>query len=410
MARRSGTRGATILMAVSLLFAACGSSPDPDLLGPSDGVDQSDATARPSSGLFGPKGSFEPIDVALSEGLPRSAEFLGVRFTVDAAHVTNTHPYTIFGDPTPGEQLFVVLDVTAENTSAEPTRYVFNDEAFGLRTYSGQLLPIVGPIGTYDFSRLEPGERASDQVVFGTRSADVLDGAALLIGRPPDSPTVLALTAPQRGPLYPIDVVAIPARPVQAGTISWSVSDGEASLEAPDGVCCPETGARADDGELFINLTVRGTVRGSRYGQASVTSKLVRLVADGQSTEPFGFKGQANVKEGEAYEFDVTWIIPRDTSRLALEVGTGTPDVRTIELSIGLPVPSPEPYLTPQPSASTSPEPSTSGSPGASGSPTPSSSTSPTTSPSVSASTNPTTTPGVSASPTLTASPPPITP
>jgi hypothetical protein len=406
MGMRSWIRAAALVATVGLVLAGCGSDPEFDIPDVSD--DPSLSTARPTRDPFWPQGSFEPIEAELTGTLPRSMEFQGVRFTVDRARITNTHPYTIFGDPRPGELLFVVLDVTAENTTDEATRYQFNEEAFGLRTYSGQLLPIVDPIGIYDFSRLEPRQTQSDQLVFGTHAADVLDGASLLVGRPPDSPAILALTSPPREPLYPTDVVAVSAGPTQAGPISWTVTRGQASLDLPAGVCCPETGARADDGELFVTLTIRGTVRGSQYGQASVTSSLVRLVADGQADEPFGFEGQANVKEGTPYEFDVTWLIAADVGSLALEVGTGTSEVRTIELSIGIPVPSPEPYVPPQPAASRSPEPSISGSPGPSIQPT----SAPDASgpPKASSGTGPTPNPDVSPSPTLTASPPPVAP
>jgi hypothetical protein len=358
MAERRFVGLSLTVMVVALLAAACGSGPGPDSDTPSPPV--SSAAAAPSKpSLLGPQGSYAPIEVELAGSLPRSAEFLGVSFTVEAAHVTNTHPYTLFGEPRPGELLFAVLDVTAENATTAATEYGFDGEAFALRTYSGQLLPIVEAPGVYAFRRLEPGEKKGDQLVFGAYTADVLDGSSLLIGRPPDSPAIVALTAPPRDPEYPTSVSAVTAAPVQAGAISWSIVDGLASLDRPPGVCCPETGARADDGELFVTLSLRGLVSGSKYGLATVSSDALRLVVDGTAVKPFGFEGQANVAEGTAHDFESTWLIAADAVEVALEVGAGTPDARTIPLAIGeqpSPVePSPVEPSAPPASASTQP-------------------------------------------------------
>jgi len=347
---RSVGRWATVpvVCLVVGLVAACGSGPGPEfdaptlspgVDGPSDGL-SGETTPRPSNPLLGPQASYAPIEVELSGSLPRSAEFLGVRFTVDGAHVTNSHPYPIFGDPVPGELLFAVLDLTAENTTSAATEYGFDGEAFSLRTYSGRLLPIVEAPGVYAFRRLEPGERQADQLAFGAYTPDALDGTALLIGRPPDAPAILALTAPPLDPEFPTTVSAVSDEPVQAGAIAWSILDGEASLDRPGGVCCPETGARADDGELFVTLNLRGLVSGSKYGRATVASDVLRLLVDGASLEPFGFEGKANVAEGTAHEFEATWLIPADAADVALEVATGTPDARTIPLAIGEQTPS----------------------------------------------------------------------
>jgi hypothetical protein len=346
---------AGVLVTGSML-AACGSTVEPDRAGPSGDGEPSarapgQATVRPSSRLFGPAESFEPIEAPLTTGLPRSAEFLGVRFTVDAAHVTNTHPYTMFGEPRPGPLLFAVLDVTAENESGSATQYGFDADAFGLRTYSGQLLPIVKAPGRYRFSRLETGARGSDAIVFGTYQADILDGASLLIGRPPDAPAVIPLTAPQREPDLPTAVFPADAGPIQAAAIAWSVLGGEASLDRPAGVCCPDPGARADDGELFVTLRLSGLVHGSRYGQATVSSDALRLIVDGVAVKPFGFKGQANVAEGASYDLALTWLISGEARDLALEVGSGTPEARTVALAIGQPpvIETPTPSATPAP-------------------------------------------------------------
>jgi hypothetical protein len=349
---------------VLLLVVGCGSR-DPDA---SERPDESSepsgaASQRPGIPIFGPRESYPPIDLPFESGtLPRSVDFLGVGFTVTDARVTNTHPYTMFGEPAPGAQLFAIVDVTADNETSAATEYGFGPESFTLQTYSGQRLTTVDPPGVYDFRRLEAGASASDALVFGAFRPDVLDGASLLIGRPPDAPAVLPLTAPQYDPPYPVEVFAADG-PVQSGAIAWSVLAGVAALDRPAGVCCPDTGSRADDGELFVTLTLRGLVDGSRYGQASITSDAVRLVVDGVAAKAFGFKGKANVPEGSTYDFDATWIVPADAAELLLEVGTGTPDIRRTALGIGLPPEAPSPSPSPTPAASPSPSAAVSASP-----------------------------------------------
>lgn len=340
-------------MALAIAFvSACGACGSRGNDGPSPPGTVDRSSARPSAVARstpripgGPRASYDPIDVALTGTLPRSADFLGIGFTIDAARVTNTHPYTLFGEPRPGAQLFAVLDVTAENLTKAATDYGFNAKTFSLRTFSGQLLPTIAAPGAYDFSRLAPGDRKQDELVFGAYDVDVLDGAALMIGRPPDAPTIVPLTAPQNAAAYPIGVSAATTDAAQVGPIAWSVLGGRASLDRPAGVCCPKTGTRADDGELFLSLDLRGLVHGSKYGQASITTDGVRIVVDGMALKALGSKGKANVPEGATYEFAATWLIPSSWSDVALEVGAGTPDARRIPLVIGdvTPVPSAAP-------------------------------------------------------------------
>jgi hypothetical protein len=228
-----------------------------------------------------PAESFAPVELELSGSLPRSGEFVGARFTVERAHVTNTHPYTMFGDPRPGPLFYAVLAIVAENPTRSVIDYGFDDEAFALRTWSGRLLPNVPSPGRLAFSRLAPGDRTEDELVFGSETPDILDGAALLVGRPPDVPAIVPLTAPPLPADYPAPVTAEEQGPFQAGAIAWEVLSGEASLDRPPGACCPDSGVRADEGEVFLTLRLRGRVDGSQYGQATVSTDAVRLLVGG---------------------------------------------------------------------------------------------------------------------------------
>ena len=285
--------------------------------------------------LLGPDESFAPVEIELTGSLPRSATFQGVELVVERVHLTNTHPYTMFGEPRPGELFYVVVEVTARNPTEYVYEYGLGDETFDFRTWSGRLLARVPAPGRYAFDRLEPGGVESDMLVFGSEVPDVLDGSALLVGRPPDTPLVIPLTAPPLPADYPTPVQAARPGPYQAGAIAWSILGGEASLDRPPGVCCPETGSRADDGELFVTLQLSGRVDGSQYGQASVTTDAVRLIVDGVPVAPFGFDGQANVPEGEAYEFPATWLVRDGDAGLALQLLDGADVVESVPLFVG---------------------------------------------------------------------------
>jgi len=284
-------------------------------------------------------GALEAIEVPFEPGtLPRSAEFARATFTVVGGSVTNLHPYTIFGEPKPARQLFGVLNVQATNRTDARIAYVFNTEAFRLRTYSGAILAAVDPIGSYDFSGLAPGAAdIDDRLVFPLRTVDDLAGAALLIGKPPDAPAVIELTAPPADDA-PTTISASDAN-VRVGPLSWTVVDGLLTLDEPTGLCCPETGVRANTDERFVSLTVRALVQGSQYGRATITSDLVTLLADGVAFEPLSFEGQANVQEGDSLELEPVFLIDAAATTLQLRVGSeiAGSGSRTIDLRVATP-------------------------------------------------------------------------
>jgi hypothetical protein len=324
-------------MVVALVAACGGRLPDratefpdlPDLL-------DTPAPAEPGS-TAAPTPAIEPLDVPFEGTFPASAEFVGARFTVTSATITNIHPYPMFGDPPPGEQTYGILTVEAENTGSSTIDYGFDDESFALMTWSGAELPVVHRPGLRPFYRLVAAQRETDDVVFGLPDVEALDGAALLIGRAPDARAVIPLTGPTGAPRFPAALAALDPVPVHAGSLDWSVTSGAASLDAPAAVCCSETGARADDDEFFVTLSMRATVNGSPYGQASISTDLLRLLADGVPLEPLVFDGRANVGEGETYELDVHWLAPEAATDLAVQLEGGTASPVTLQIGFVTP-------------------------------------------------------------------------
>jgi hypothetical protein len=250
-----------------------------------------------------------PIETAFAGDLPRSAEFAGLRFTVAGATISNLHPYPMFSDD-PTEFLFGILDLQVQNVSGGDVSYSFGEESFFLRTWSGDLLAEVHHPGTRRFDGLAPGESATDTVAFGLPDAAALDGALLLIGESPDAAAAIALTGIERPVDLPRELQPVGPPAAHVGPIEWTVVAGGASLDRPADVPQTATGDRADAGEAFVQLTLRGMVSGSQYGQASITSEEVRLVVDAVEIESLQFRGEANVPEGQSIDMLLGFLTP----------------------------------------------------------------------------------------------------
>jgi hypothetical protein len=54
----------------------------------------------------------------------------------------------------------------------------------------------------------------------------------------------------------------------------------------------------------------------------------------GEAVAPFTFDGRANVPEGEAVEFDSTWLVPDAEAGLALQLLGGSGVVHMVPLGI----------------------------------------------------------------------------
>ena len=250
-----------------------------------------------------------PIETSFAGALPRSADFAGLRFTVASATISNLHPYPMFSDD-PTEFLFGILDLEVQNVSDSDVSYGFGEEAFFLRTWSGDMLAEVHHPGTRRFDGLAPGESATDTVAFGLPDATALDDGLLLIGERPDTPAGIALTGAERPVDLPRTLAPMGIAAAHVGPIEWTVLDGNASLDRPEDVPQTASGDRADEGEVFIQLTFRGTVSGSQYGQTSITSEEIRLVVDGIELESLQFRGEANIPEGQALDMSLGFLAP----------------------------------------------------------------------------------------------------
>ena len=317
-------RGGLGLVVVLVLIAACGQH----LPGR--------ATAAPTLGPRPSQGAITAFDTTFTGELPRSVVFAGLRFTVESVQVSNTHPYPILNDD-PGPNVFWTLNVTVENVSGADVAYGFDETAFSLRTWSGELLDEVRHPGSRRFGR-QPGETGTDTIAFGKAGFDTsealafIDGAQLLIGRAPDARASLPLSGAFSAADLATTLAPANVAPVHVGAIDWAVSGGLTSLDRPAGTPQTASGERADEGQRFVEIMVRGTVSGSRYGQATVASDVIRLVVDGVELEALQFRGEANVKEGASTSFTLSFLAPAPWDTMLLRVTDADGPTGTIEL------------------------------------------------------------------------------
>ena len=127
---RSQSALSVLLLGIGLIVTS------PSVAAQSDGGEGDDRGGPVASflaELLGPDESFAPIEIELTT-LPRKATFQGVELIVDRVHLTNTHPYWMFGEPEPGELFYVVLELTARNDNDYAYDYGLGDETFELRT------------------------------------------------------------------------------------------------------------------------------------------------------------------------------------------------------------------------------------------------------------------------------------
>src|SRR5262249_61281080 len=106
-------------------------------------------------------------------------------------------------------------------------------------------------------------------------------------------------------------------------------------FDAPAKACCTKAGKRADEGTMFVSLTLTGTVRGSKYGQTTISSDAVRLVVDGEPLRAAASAGKAGVNAGTSLTLDVAWLVSSAAAAYGLTLGYGTPDAQTAPLAIG---------------------------------------------------------------------------
>jgi hypothetical protein len=308
------------------LVAACSAAP----AAPASGGTSASGAATPPAATAAVDYSASadpsrPADI-LSEGLPRSTRFANVEFSLTGARIARQTPasYAAGGAPEPSDRQYAFLDLTASNRSVA-VDIRLPDEVFQLVTDGATGLEVAA--GGVD--SVAAGMATDSYLAFEVPDALDLAAAVLQIGRRPDTPALLPLsgTVPASG--YPIEV-DIRASVVGPGElwgdpVTFDLVGLVVSKDLTVERCCPDTGPRADEDEVFVTFSLQATGPDNRYGDA-IGRDTVRLLVDGVPRAAWDLPRKSS--KGETIDFTASFVVPADVLTLELELGdssAGTP-------------------------------------------------------------------------------------
>ena len=119
----------------------------------------------------------------------------------------------------------------------------------------------------------------------------------------------------------------------------WARSSGalwtaRPASHLPPDVCCPDTGSRADDGELFLTLRLSA----SSSARRTQAHRLERRGAPRRGRRVRGaprLRGRANVPEVEAVDLPLTWLVHEADAGLTLQLLDGADIVVSVPVLVG---------------------------------------------------------------------------
>jgi hypothetical protein len=319
-------RAPALATALALTVGACGSPA---------------ATVAPTSE---PVATAEPSPTALAvthetiAGLTKnSVTFANVEYTLTDGFVSNQDPRN-FADkasPEPTEATRVFLLLSGKNPTA--SRPELSAELFNLILGDGKPIaadPLFGD--GEDFIAPPSNATADGFLAFEVQPGTELNGANLAIGKAPDRIATLVLTDAQPKAAYPVKLaVSGEARGIgitNSSKLLYTLLDGGLYIDNPLDSPNYETGARANDDELFLVLNIRifmesGTLEGTFKDQ-------FRLLIDGAAKAPWNSPKGDSIGVGASVDTQVGWLIPASAKAVTLQVGDPTKEPGTIAITL----------------------------------------------------------------------------
>ncbi|HUH07021.1 MAG TPA: hypothetical protein VML96_04345 [Egibacteraceae bacterium] len=276
----------------------------------------------------------------------RSVVYANVEFTVTGARLTNQELSSYFegADPVVEEgAVYAILDITASNLMTSSLGEL-SEELYSLGIDGESFDPDPSMSFRSEASRLLQPTTTVDTALAFPVPEDVDFGAAvLLIGAAPDRGAQLPLTGPVDEPAYPIEIAADGSAPgigpTNAGDLVFTVLGAVLSEDRPHEHATSPTGDRADEGELFLVVTVRAEKTDGRGRE--LLSDAFRLLVDGVPRAPWdvadspeGSVSTPSVDLGAAVDAYVAFLIPEDATDLVLQVGDVEADPGLIPLDV----------------------------------------------------------------------------
>jgi uncharacterized surface protein with fasciclin (FAS1) repeats len=313
---------ATLTACLTVVGAACSTGPvaTTDTGGTARGAEQPTAgSTPPSARASNPATSgWRHADQVLEDGLPRSTTFANVEFELTGAMVSWQSPssYAEGGPPQPSDVPHAFLGITAHNRSMG-VQLRIPDDAFRLLTVDDEIVAVHG-----GFGHLAADTSTDGFLAFPVPETLDLAHTVLRIGAPPDTPALLPLAGEVPASGYPIELgttgqVEGPGQ-LWGGPVTFEVLGGTISKDLVVERCCPDTGPRANEDELFVTFGLRVTGPDDAYGE-QVGTRSIRLVVDGVPRE--AWHAPLVSSKGTATDLQAVFVVPSTARDLVLQLG-----------------------------------------------------------------------------------------
>ena len=320
-------RGAVLLISL-VLVAACGSAATP----------QSSPSAVPGTPTAEPTETpLALVRIEVSGLLKNGVTYAEVEYSLKDAFVSNQDPrnYAEGGSPEPSESFYTYLVLFGNNTTQHRPDLAVG--LFSLLLGDGTAVEATDLFGRGDDFIAPPAGASGEGFLAFAVDRDVdLAGASLRIGKTPDRPALLFLTTAQPAPEYPVVLsVSGEARGIgvtNASQLVYTLLGGGLFIDNPLEFPNYDTGARANEDELFLVLDIRifmesGSVEGTFNDQ-------FRLVVEGAPLAPWNSPQGNSIGPGAAVDTKVGWLIPATAREVVLRVGDPAEDPGTITIAL----------------------------------------------------------------------------
>jgi len=222
--------------------------------------------------------------------------------------------------PTASDVAHAFLELTVANASLG-IDIRLSDDVFGLVPAEGDALEVVRG----GFGAIKADSAADGFLAFEVSETFDLAAATLRIGRRPDTPALLPLSGSVPSSPYPIDLdvgggVTGPGQ-LWGEPVLFELLGAVASKDLAIERCCPETGPRADEDEVFLTFSLRITGPDNRYGD-QVGGRAVRLLVDGVPREAWYVPLEGS--KGTAVDLPAAFVIPVTAREVVLQLGDST--------------------------------------------------------------------------------------
>jgi hypothetical protein len=335
---RSLALGAPLAIASVLLAAACSAPAAPPTASPIPSPVQLPTEAPTAEPTVGPTDT--PLVLVRTEvpGLAHnSVTFAGVEYSVTDAFVSNQEPrnYADGASPVPSEGSHAFVLMAGNNTSPRRPEVAVAD--FSLQLADGTAIEATDLFGRgADFMAPAASTAADGFLVFEVEPTVDLTAAGLRIGKAPDRPELLMLTGVQPPPAYPVVLeVSGEARGTgvtNGGNLLYTLLGGGLHIDNPLEFPNYDTGARANEDELFLVLDIRIMMESGRV--EGTFADQFRLIVDGAPRAPWNSPAGDSIGPGAAVDTQVGWLIPAETTDVVLQVGDPAEDPGTIPITL----------------------------------------------------------------------------